>query len=115
MVNMNGAADVASVPMQIKYDPAHMTLTNVDTGDLLGRDGQAVALVHRDDGPGLITIAASRPPGTAGVSGGGAVAVLTFQASKAGESDLVVTRPGAQDSHNQPIAVTADNTHISVK
>ena len=115
MVNMNGVNDVASVPIQIKYDPAHMTLTNVDTGDLLGRDGQAVALVHRDDGPGLITIAASRPPGTVGVNGGGAVAVLTFQASKAGESDLVVTRPGAQDSQNRPIAVTADNLHLSVK
>jgi general secretion pathway protein D len=38
----------------------------VDSGDFLGRDGQAVALVHRDDGPGLININASRPPGAPG-------------------------------------------------
>jgi general secretion pathway protein D len=71
--------------------------------------------VHRDDGPGLITIAASRPPGAAGVSGAGAVAVLTFQASKPGQSDLVITRPGAQDSQNRPIPVAAESLHLTVK
>ena len=37
-------------------------LINVDTGDYLGHDGQAVALVHRDDGVGNVVISASRPP-----------------------------------------------------
>ncbi len=47
-----GGVDIASVPMQLSYDPAKLSLVNVDSGDLLGHDGQAVALVHRDDGPG---------------------------------------------------------------
>jgi general secretion pathway protein D len=51
-----GATDVASVPIQVQYDPASLSLVNVNPGDLLSRDGQAVALVHRDDGPGNITI-----------------------------------------------------------
>ncbi len=114
-VNLSGASDLVSVPMQLKYDAAHLTLVNVDSGDLLGRDGQAIALVHRDDGPGLITIAASRPPGTPGIGGAGSICVLTFQATKPGDSDLVVTRPGAIDSAQRPIPVTADNAHISVK
>jgi general secretion pathway protein D len=112
---LNGGSDISSVPLQIQYDPAKLTLINVDSGDLLGRDGQAVALVHRDDGPGLITIAASRPPGTAGVGGSGAVCVMTFQAKQAGESDLVLTRPGALDSAQRPIAASAQNAHIVVK
>jgi len=113
-VALNGGKDISSVPLQIQYDPAKLTLMNVDSGDFLGKDGQAVALVHRDDGPGLITIAASRPPGTAGVTGSGAVCVLTFQAKQAGASDLVVVRPGALDSAQRPITASAQPAHIVV-
>ena len=114
-VALSGANDIASVPLQIQYDPGKLKLINVDSGDLLGKDGQAVALVHRDDGPGMITIAASRPPGVAGVSGAGTVCTLTFQAAVAGESDLVITRPGALDSAQRMVAATAINAHIIVK
>ena len=63
---LNSASDVASVPVQITYDPAKLALVNVAAGDLLNRDGQAVALIHRDDGPGNVTVVASRPPGHRG-------------------------------------------------
>jgi general secretion pathway protein D len=91
-----------------------------DKNDLLGTDGQAVALVHRDDdpdhqdGPGLITIVASRPPGTAGITGSGPICVLTFQAKQAGASDVVVVRPGALDSAQRPIKASAQPAHIVV-
>jgi general secretion pathway protein D len=114
-VMLNGAKDVSSVPLQIQYDASKLSLINVDAGDLLGKDGQAVALVHRDDGPGLITIAASRPPGTPGITGSGTVCVLTFQAKQAGDSDVVVTRPGALDSGQHPVPATAENAHVVVK
>jgi len=113
-VNLNGGKDISSVPLQIQYDASKISLVNVDSGDLLARDGQAVALVHRDDGPGMITIAVSRPPGTAGVTGSGSVCVLTFQAKQAGESDVVITRPGALDSAQRPVAASAQNAHIVV-
>jgi general secretion pathway protein D len=119
-VNLNGGKDVSSVPLQIRYDPNKLTLMNVDSGDLLGKDGQAVALVHRDDDPdnqghpGLITVVASRPPGSAGITGSGAVCVLTFQAKQAGTSDLVVVRPGALDSAQRPITASALPAHIVV-
>jgi len=113
-VVLNGGKDVASVPLQIQYDASQLTLINVDNGDLLGKDGQAVALVHRDDGPGLITIAASRPPGAAGVSGSGTVCVLTFQAKQAGQSNLTITRPGALDSAQHQIPTSVQNAHIVV-
>jgi general secretion pathway protein D len=102
---LNSARDVASVPVQITYDPAKLALVNVAAGDLLNRDGQAVALIHRDDGPGNVTVVASRPPGTAGVSGSGSVCVLTFQAKAAGPTSLTMTRAGAVDSKQQPLTV----------
>ena len=113
-VTLSGGQDVSSVPLQIHYDASKLSLVNVDSGDLLGKDGQAVALVHRDDGPGMITIVASRPPGSKGVNGTGPVCVLTFQAKAAGESDVVITRPGALDSAQKPIPASAQNAHIVV-
>jgi general secretion pathway protein D len=90
-------------------------LVNVDIGDFLGRDGKAVALVHRDDGPGSININASRPPGAAGVSGAGVVCVLSFQAKAAGESALSITHPAAMNSAQQPVAATGGRVSIVVK
>ena len=113
-VVLSGGKDISSVPLQIQYDASKLTLVNVDSGDLLGKDGQAVALVHRDDGPGMITIAASRPPGTPGVSGSGSVCVLSFQAKAPGDSDIVVTHPGALDSAQHIIPASAQNAHVVV-
>ena len=112
-VVLNGGEDIASVPLQIQYDPSRLSLVNVDSGDFLGRDGQAVALVHRDDGPGSITINASRPPGAAGVSGTGVVCVLSFQAKAAGESAIVITHPAAVNSAQQQ--VPTQGARVSVK
>jgi general secretion pathway protein D len=114
-VALNGGTDIAAVPLQISYDPAKLSLLNVDSGDFLSRDGQAVALVHRDDGPGSININASRPPGTAGVSGAGVVCVLTFQAKAAGDSAIAITRPGAVNSAQQLLPAQGARVNIQVK
>ncbi len=114
-VVLMGGVDIASVPMQLSYDPAKLSLVNVDSGDLLGHDGQAVALVHRDDGPGTITVNASRPPGAVGVSGAGVVCVLSFQAKTAGESVLSITRPAAVNSAQQQVPAKGAQISISVR
>ena len=114
-VLLNGGADISSVPLQITYDPAKLSLVNVDSGDFLSRDGQAVVLTHRDDGPGLILINASRPPGAAGVNGTGVVCILSFQAKTAGASDVVLTRPGAVNSKQQQLPAQGGRVSIQVK
>jgi general secretion pathway protein D len=114
-VVLNGGNDIASVPLQIQYDPAKLALVNVDNGDFLGRDGKAIALVHRDDGPGSISINASRPPAAAGMSGTGVVCVLSFQAKAAGVSDLVITHPGAVTSKQQQVPAQGGQIRIQVQ
>jgi general secretion pathway protein D len=114
-VILNGADDVGSVPVQLRYDPARLTLVNVTGGDLLGRDGQAMALIHRDDGPGNVTVVASRPPGTAGVSGSGTVCVLTFQAKQAGPTSLTMTRAGVMTSKQQSVQAAPAQADVVVK
>ncbi|MGB9409079.1 MAG: cohesin domain-containing protein, partial [Terracidiphilus sp.] len=114
-VVLNGGTDITAVPLQISYDSARLSLVNVDSGDFLSRDGQAVALVHRDDGPGSININASRPPGTAGVSGTGVVCVLSFQAKTAGDSVIAITRPGAVNSAQLLLPAQGSQVSIQVK
>ena len=110
-----GAVDIASVPLQIQYDPAKLSLVNVDNGDFLGRSGQAVALVHRDDGPGNITLNASLPPGTPGVNGAGVVCMLTFQAKAPGDAAISITRPGAMTSAQKPVQAQGAQITVAVK
>jgi general secretion pathway protein D len=114
-VVISNAADISSVPLQITYDPAKLSLVNVGAGDFLTRDGQAAALVHRDDGPGTITINASRPPGTPGVSGAGVVCMLAFQAKTPGQSTITITKPGAISSKQAPIPAQGSAITVNVK
>ncbi len=82
-----------SVPLQILYNPRVLQLLNVSNGTLLEKDGQPVALVHRDDSMmGIVQLTASRPPGSSGVSGDGSVFTLTFQAKAAGQATLSINR-----------------------
>ena len=112
---LTGGVDIASVPVQIQYDPEKLSLVTVESGDFLSRDAQAVALVHRDDGPGLITINASRPPGVTGMSGSGIVCVLSFQAKAAGDNSLTILRAGAVNSSQQQVPAKGAQASIVVK
>ena len=112
---LNSGTDIASVPIQLQYDPAKLSLINVSPGNLLNRDGQAVALVHRDNGPGNVTVVAAQPPGAAGITGTGTVCVLTFQAKTAGTTSLNLNRAGAVDSKQQPIQAQGSQASIVIQ
>jgi general secretion pathway protein D len=114
-VVISGGTDIAAVPLQITYDPAKLSLLNVDNGDFLSRNGQAVALVHRDDGPGSVNINASLPPGAAGINGAGVICVLTFQAKASGDSVIAMTKPSAVNSSQKYLAAQGARVNIQVK
>ncbi len=114
-VNLSGGQDIFSVPMQLHYDNSKLALINVDTGDYLGHDGQAIALVHRDDGVGNVVISASRPPGVAGVNGSGTVCVLTFQANAGGDAALQIIRASAKNSAQQALNIAGSQTAVHIQ
>jgi len=109
------AHDLFAVPLQIQFDPKVLALVNVDAGDLLGKDGQSVALVHRDEGNGAVTISATRPPGTKGVDGQGSICTLTFKAVGPGDSTLALTRIGTRDSQQNRIPAVGTQGVVHVK
>ncbi len=114
-VTVNGASNLYSMPVQLSYDPKSLQLLNVSNGNFLSRDGQPVVIVHREDGPGLEQVSATRPPGSGGVSGSGTVFTLTFMAKAAGQSTLSITKAAARDPQMQPVQVTPGQAMVTVK
>ena len=114
-VNLINANDVYSVPLQLQFNPAVLQLVNVDAGEFLARDGQAVSIVHRDEGNGLVTIATSRPPNATGVSGQGSVATLTFKAVGSGDSNLSLVKVGALNSSQANLPAVGSQAVVHVK
>jgi general secretion pathway protein D len=109
----SGAKDMYSAPVQISYDPNLLQLVNVSNGDLLSRDGQAVALVHREDA-GNIQANATRPPGSGGISGDGILYSITFQAKAKGATSVNI-RPSVRNSAMQVIPVSASPGVVTIK
>ena len=113
---ISGAQNVYSVPVQLNYDPKMLQLVNVSNGGFLSQDGQAVALVHREDESlGQSQITATRPPGAGGVSGQGAVVTITFMAKTDGQTPLTITRGGARDPGLQAITVNGAQAAVTVQ
>lgn len=113
---ISGAQNVYSIPVQLNYDPKILQLVNVSNGGFLSQDGQAVALVHREDETlGQSQITATRPPGAGGVSGQGAVVTMTFEAKATGQTPLTITRGGARDPGLQSITVNGAQAAVTVQ
>ncbi|HEX3372574.1 MAG TPA: cohesin domain-containing protein, partial [Edaphobacter sp.] len=113
-VMLGNGRDIFSVPLQLKFNPAVLQLVNVDTGDLLSRDGQLASLVHREDN-GLVAISTTRPPNASGVNGQGSLCTLTFKAVAAGDSDLTLVKVGALNSKQANLPAVGSQAVVHVK
>jgi len=112
----SNAQDIYSVPLQVNYDPRVLQFVNVSNGGFLSKDGQTVALVHRDDSAaGILKISAERPPGAPGVSGSGTVFTLLFTAKDKGQGTLVLAAPTVRNSQNQQLQANAAQAAINVQ
>jgi len=115
-VLVSGAQNAYSVPLQVTYDPKLLQVVNVSNGSFLSQDGQAVALVHRDDETtGTLQITATRPPGASGISGQGTVVTLTFMAKSAGQTSLAISKGGTRDPNMQPTLVAGTTAAVTIR
>jgi len=113
---VENAADLASTPMQIRFDPKILRLNDVARGNLLASDGQQVAFsknILNDTGEATVNV--SRFPATGGVTGSGSMVTLVFQA--VGRGDTVVTVPSLtlRNSQSQAILTATPQVAVSVK
>ena len=107
--------DIASVPIEISYDPKVLQFVSVANGDFLSKDGQTAVLVHRDDPvSGKLQVTAQRQPGSPGISGDGTVFSLVFSAKAKGSGTVAIAIPGARNSHNQPLEVLGSQAVVTI-
>jgi general secretion pathway protein D len=115
-VVLTGAQNAFSVPLQISYDPKMLQVVNVSNGSFLSQDGQAVALVHRDDdSSGTLQITATRPPGATGISGQGTIVTLTLVAKAPGQSSLTIARGGVRDPGMQSAPAAGATMTVTIQ
>jgi general secretion pathway protein D len=106
----------SAAPLRIKYDPAQLRLNDMGPGELMTRDGTratSVKDIRNDNGEASLTIA--RLPGSGGVSGSGALAVLNFVAVGKGTSKISVIDSTLKNSQGQPVSVTLGEASVRVQ
>jgi general secretion pathway protein D len=113
-VLLNGGQNIFQVPMQISYDPKLLQVANVSNGSLLSQDGQIVTVTHREN-DGTMQVVATRPPGSTGVSGQGAVVTLTLVAKAPGQASLTIARGGARDPAMQALPVNGASAAVTIQ
>lgn len=114
-VQLAHGQDISSVLTQISYDARILQFVSVSNGDFLSKDGQPVALVHRDDpSAGKLQITAQRPPSSPGMTGDGTVFSLLFTTKAKGSGAVSIAIPGARNSQNQPLEVGGSQATVTV-
>jgi general secretion pathway protein D len=109
---VRASAKVASLPMQISYDPAVLEAVEAGEGEFL-RQGNPRTTFNRDidAATGRIRIEASRMD-DAGASGDGSLATLTFKAlAGSGSTQIGVAVAQATDSAGAALPVTVPQPH----
>jgi general secretion pathway protein D len=110
------ATDLFSAPLQVKYDPKVLKLTDVVQGNVMSSDGQQVTFtknIQNDTGEADITL--NRLPGTGGVTGSGMLATLSFTTLARGTTSVSAPAFSPTNSQGQPISNSSPLLTVTVR
>ena len=115
-LGINGASDLYSIPLMIRYNPAVVEVQEVRDGGFLSGGTQAIAIVQQiDKANGQVIVSATRRPNTPGVSGAGTIIALVVHAIAPGTSPLQILQVNAHDSQQRPIPLVSSEGTIQVQ
>ena len=116
-IRVEDARDLFSTsPLKIKFDPSQLRLNEIGPGELFTRDAVRISSVkdiRNDNGEATLTV--SRFPGSAGLNGSGAIAVLNFVAVGKGSSTLSVVDSTFKNSQGLPIAIAPAEAQVKLQ
>jgi general secretion pathway protein D len=109
---VENVTDLFSIPLLIQYNPAVISVEEVQHGGFLSGGTQEIAIVQRvDKEHGHAIISATRQPNTPGVNGTGTLLGLVVKGVAPGTSMLTIVQVNAKDSQQKAIPlVTAEAT-----
>jgi general secretion pathway protein D len=108
--------DLYSIPMLLQYNPAVISVEEVQHGGFLSGGTQEIAIVQRvDKEHGQAIISATRQPNTPGVSGSGTLIGVVIKALAPGSSNLSIVQVNAKDSQQKPIPMVTSEASLQVQ
>jgi general secretion pathway protein D len=108
--------DLFSVPFLLQYNPAVISVEEVQHGGFLQGGNQEIAIVQRvDPTRGQAIISATRQPNTPGVSGTGTIMGVVIKAIAPGNSNLSIVQVNAKDSQQKPIPLVTSEATLQVQ
>ncbi|HXN52723.1 MAG TPA: hypothetical protein VN943_12380 [Candidatus Acidoferrum sp.] len=108
--------DLFSIPFLLQYNPAVISIEEVQHGGFLSGGNQEIAIVQRvDKEHGQAIISATRQPNTAGVSGTGTIMGIVVKGIAPGVSNLSIVQVNAKDSQQRPIPLVTVEATLQVQ
>jgi general secretion pathway protein D len=108
--------DLFSIPLLLQYNPAVVSVEEVQHGGFLSGGTQEIAIVHREDKEhGQAIISATRQPNTPGVNGSGTLLGIVIKALAPGSSNLSIVQVNAKDSQQRPIGLITSEATLQVQ
>jgi general secretion pathway protein D len=122
-VVVENVKDLFSIPLLLQYNPAVISVEEVQHGGFLSGGTQEIAIVcsgcgsanRSDKEHGQAIISATRQPNTAGVSGTGTIMGIVVKAIAAGNSNLSIVQVNAKDSQQKPIPLVTVEATVQVQ
>src|ERR1700726_2120753 len=108
--------DLYSIPLLLQYNPAVVSIEEVQHGGFLSGGTQEIAIVSRvDKEHGQAIISATRQPNTAGVNGRGTLMGIVVKGVAPGSSNLSIVQVNAKDSQQKPIPLVSSEATVQVQ
>jgi general secretion pathway protein D len=122
-VVVDNVTDLWSIPMLIQYNPAVISIEDVQHAVSEGQHGgflsggtQEIAIVKSDNKEkGQLIISATRQPNTAGVNGSGTLLGIVVKGIAPGSSALQIVQQNAKDSQQRPIPLVTSEAAVQVQ
>jgi general secretion pathway protein D len=115
-VVIDNVNDLFSIPFLLQYNPAVISVEEVQHGGFLQGGNQEIAIVQRvDKEHGQAIISATRQPNTVGVNGTGTIMGIVVKAIAPGNSNLTIVQVNAKDSQQRPIPLVTSEATLQVQ
>jgi general secretion pathway protein D len=108
--------DLFSIPMLLQYNPAFISVEEVQHGGFLSGGTQEIAIVSQSfKEKGQYIISATRQPNTPGVSGSGTLIGLVVKGLAPGSTNLSIVQINAKDSQQNAIPLVTGEATLQVQ
>ena len=115
-VVVDNVSDLFSIPLLLQYNPAVISVEEVQHGGFLSGGTQEIAIVQqvfKEKGQAIIS--ATRQPNTPGVSGSGTLIGIVVKGLAPGSSNLSIVQVNAKDSEQRLIPLITGEATLQVQ